>query len=329
MPVHHPLSPCAPLHLQLPQLYLLAVDSCRLLGLATTPQLYVKSSSEAAAYYLMLPSDARLHGLNGSSAAAETQPGAGTQPAAPTLPPSTPPEGGLVLPQPSSVSVLQEERSGATLLPAVAAEARGWQCALVLTSGLVDLLDPQELQAVMLGCLAFHAALTSPAGVGAAPGVAPKEAAQLGVLCRSMAALGTLGALGALCPDALARRLPHQMAPFLFSRIQPLLRRSLRYLSLYCDRVAASAMGSWQVVASAAVKQASGCMVLRNELNLEAVLQQAREVEEAASQLLPQAVLREETATVGAFGPSFTLLRVRELHKWCGVPLLATGQPRK
>jgi hypothetical protein len=171
-----------------------------------------------------------------------------------------------------------------------------------LNSGLLDLLEPQELQGVVTGCLGFHAALTSPAC---------REAPQLAVLCRSMAALATLGALG---PEALTQRLPHQMAPFFQSRMQPVLLRALRYLSLYCDRVAA--LGSWRPVAAAVVKQAAGCALLRNELNLEAVLQQARALEEAAAELLPQALLHEEAATVAGASASLSLLRVRELQKW-------------
>lgn len=208
-------------------------------------------------------------------------------------------------------------------LVAATAEGRGWQCALVLTSGLVDLLEPGELQTVMVGCLALHAALVSPAACGTGAPVGVEAAAQLAVLCRSMAALGTLGSLAALCPDALAARLPHQMAPFLHSRILPLLRRSARYLSLYCDRVAAGAVASWRPVAAAVVKQAAGCCLLRNELSLDAVLQQARQLEGAADDLLPHAALREKGATLAAAGASWTLLRLCELLRWCGSDGLA------
>ncbi|KAL4437050.1 hypothetical protein ABPG75_004189 [Micractinium tetrahymenae] len=314
---------------QLPQLYLLAVESCRLLGLPSTPQLYIKSSGEAAAYYLMLPGPTRLHGLNGSSASSAADPAQSSAVASPArsaaaaaggaAPAASPAAAdGLVLLQHSSASLLGASGSGSGLGAAAAAEGQGWQCALVLTSGLVDLLEPGELQAVMVGCLALHAALVSPAASGAGAPVGAEAAAQLAVLCRSMAALGTLGALAALCPDALAARLPHQMAPFLQSRILPLLRRSARYLSLYCDRVAAAAAGGWRPAAAAAVKQASGCALLRNELSLDAVLQQARELEGAAADLLPRAALREEGATLAAAGASWTLLRLRELLRWCG-----------
>lgn len=308
----------------MPQLYLLAVESCRLLRLPSVPQLYIKNSAEAAVHYLTLPEQTRLHGLNGSSAFTPAEPAqcsvaeppaksgatVGTAPAAST------PADGLVLMQHSSASLLGVSGSGSSLA-AAAAEGQGWRCALVLTSGLVDLLEPAELQAVMTGSLALHAALVSPAGSGAGAPAGVDAAAQLAVLCRSMAALGTLGSLAALCPDALAARLPHQMAPFLHSRILPLLRRSARHLSLYCDRVAAGAAGGWRPVAAAAVKQAAGCALLRNELSLDAVLQQARELEGGAADLLPRAVLREEGATLAAAGASWTLLRLRELLRWC------------
>ncbi|KAL4424429.1 hypothetical protein ABPG77_006367 [Micractinium sp. CCAP 211/92] len=311
---------------QAPQLYLLAVDSCRLLGLPSTPQLYLKSSAEAAAYYLMLPGEARLHGHNGSSAplvSVLSQPPAGVMaaregaargaPASAHLPADAE---GLVLHQHSCASLMGAGGSRSALA-AAAAEGQGWQCALVLTSGLIDLLEPRELQAVMTGSLALHAALVSPAASGAGAPAGAEAAAQLAAQCRGMAALGTLGSLAVLCPDALTARLPHQMAPFLHSRILPLLRRSARHLSLYCDRVAAAAVASWRPVAAAAVKQATGSVLLRNELNLDAVLQQARELEGAADDLLPRVALREEGATLAAAGASWTLLRLRELLRWC------------
>lgn len=309
--------------MQVPQLYLLAVEACRLLGLQdTTPQLYVKSSSEAAAYYLMLPADAPLHGLNGSSAgeqldgadggAGET---AGAQAASPAAQSarsvsSTNSAYGLeLLPSPS---LLDPPGQGCAV---AAVEAQEWRCALVLTSGLVDLLEPAELQAVMAGCLGFHAALTCPAGAGLASG-GGAEATELAVLCRSMAALASLAALCTLCPEALAQRLPATMAPFFFSRVQPVLRRAGRYLQLYCDRVAAAAGGAWRPVAAAAVKQAAGCSLLRNELNLEAVLAQAEALQDAGAEVMQAALLREEGATLAAVGASLALLRCAELQRW-------------
>ena len=303
--------------LQVPQLYLLAVEGCRLLGLTTTPQIYVKASGEAAAYYLLLPADARLHGFNGSSAdgpactaAAAAAAGGHAAPASRAASPGS----GLTLVQSSSMATLEGLPGGS--LVSVASEVQEWQCAVVLTSGLVDLLEPEELQGVVAGCMAFHAALCCPAGAGAAPGAPPREAAQLAVLCRSMAALGTLGALSTLCPDALAARLPRQMGGFFSARIQPVLRRALRYLSLYCDRVGAAAVGGWRPLAAAAVKQACGAALLRNELRLEAVLAQAAALEEAAAEALPAVLQREEGATLGAAAPSLLLLRARELQKW-------------
>lgn len=310
----------------MPQLYLLAVEGCRLLGLATTPALYIKSSPEAAAYYLLLPQSTRLHGLNGSvppqptggqvaagggSVSSRAGGGGGGSGKAAAKPLQPGEAEGLELLLPSS-SCAAAEGSSAGL---VAGAAQEWQCALVLTSGLVDLLEPEELQAVMAGCLGFHAALTCPAASGAGPSAVP-EAAQLAVLCRSMVALASLGALAALAPEALVQRLPHAMAPFFFSRVQPVLRRALRYLALCSDRVAASVAGSWRPVAAAIVKQAAGSAVLRNELNLDAVLAQAAALDEAAGELLPAALAREEPATMAGAGASLAMLRVRELQKW-------------
>lgn len=113
----------------------------------------------------------------------------------------------------------------------------------------------------MAGCLGFHAALTSTsvdeaAGSAVAAAVAvlpPSAASPLGAnardsrasdaeraraLCRGLGAMQTLGALCALCPEALAQRLPPQLAPLFAPRIQPVLLRALRYLSFFADRCA-------------------------------------------------------------------------------------------
>lgn len=273
---------------QAPQLYLLAAEACRLLGLggAPPPLLYVKSSGEAAAYYILLPADARLHGLNGGSAA-ELAGSSGS----------------------SSVDAAADAAGGGLQEP---------QCAVVLTSALVDLLEPAELLAAMAGCLGFHAALTCPAGSSSQPGaVPPEQAAQ----CRSMAALAMLGslcAMGAASADLLAQQLPRAMAPFFATRVQPLLLRSLRFLALFTDRVAAATAGDWRPVAAAAVKQAAGCAALRDELSLEAVLEQARALGSAGHGVLPAALLREDARTVAGAGASLTLLRIRELERWWG-----------
>ena len=276
----------------MPALYLLAVEGCRLLGLDTVPQLYIKSSSEAAAFYLLLPSDSRLHGMNGA--------------AAPPLPQHQK--------QPGPAG------AGAGACPPRPHEG-GWQCAVVLTSALVDLLDAAELLAVLAGVLGVHAALLAPPGGG---GSGPDD--QLRVLCRSLAALATLGTLGVLCPESLARQLPQQMAPYLHSRVLPVLARALRYMPLYCDRVAAAATGSLLPVAAAAAKTAAGCAVLRNELNVEALLAQAACLERASAELAhvqqQRAPALEEAVTAdaatGAPMASLVLLRVRELQRWWG-----------
>lgn len=126
-----PLAGPRPLPLQVPQLYLLAVDACRLLGLATTPCLFVRNSQEAAIYYLQVPAAlaAAFHGQNGSLApTAAACAGAGGQQ------------------QPGG-------RPGSREAAAAAAEAGEWSCVLVLSSALLDLLEPVELQVTGLVCL--------------------------------------------------------------------------------------------------------------------------------------------------------------------------------
>ncbi|GAB4817978.1 hypothetical protein N2152v2_005024 [Parachlorella kessleri] len=290
---------------QLPQLYLMAVDACRLLGLAPTPRIYVKNSTEAAAYYLQVPATpGAFHGLHG--ALAEQAAPAGS-------------------------------RLGTPLLTAAAAAEPSvveWDCLLVLTSALVDLLEPLELQAVVGGCLGFHAAATVPTSAagarGASGGAAAvasmrgrgssgrgrssgQEAEQQGVLCRSLGAMHTLGALCALCPEELSHRLPPGLAPLFATRIQPAMLRGLRYLTLYADRFSLAVAGDVRIVTSALVKLASGSAVLRDELNLDAVLQQAQALELATEAKLPALLSREEGSTVQAGSSSLTMLRVWQL----------------
>jgi hypothetical protein len=311
---------------QVPQLYLLAVEACRLLGLPTTPQLHVKSSSEAAAYFLLLPGHAALHGLNGGLPPDDAASAAG----------SPLPDGAACVVS-SSGSSCRGLDGGSTLTGAgssaggvrlgyeppcdeaasgyvCGAERRDWQCALVLTSGLVDLLEPAELQAVLAGLLGFLAAATAAPGSDGSGG----DAVQLR---RGVAALATLGALCHLDPPTLASRLPASMAPFFHSYICPVLRRCLRYLAPLADRAAAAAAGSWRPVAAAIVKQAAGAATLRDELSLDAVVQQAAALDDAAAELLPGAVLHEDSATVAAAAPSLAVLRVRHLQKWAASAL--------
>lgn len=234
----------------MPQLYLLAVDACRLLGLPGTPRLYIRSSSEAAAYCLQVPSAAcpPFHGLNGELAAAAA---AGRQESGSS-------SGGAGRAAAAAAPAAEQAAGGESWESSCAAGSAGrgrWECALVLTSALVDLLGPLELQAVLAGCLGFHVALTCEAAnslFAAGPGVVAvtaggaaaaaagfgSEAARQQGLCRGLGAVATLGALCALCPDVVARRLPPQLAPLFATRIQPALLRGLRYLALYGDRCA-------------------------------------------------------------------------------------------
>jgi hypothetical protein len=179
-----------------------------------------------------------FHGLNGSLA--EHVVGQGQSPAC------VGPRAGSGAGQPQPQALQQQ--AGATM-PAAGPE---WECVVVLTSGLVDLLDPGELHAVMAGCLGLHAALTSKAvdATAAAPGGQPQHPTNSGASnsgsssdaerqrarCRSLGAMHTLGALCVLCPEVLSQRLPPQLAPLFVPRIQPVLLRGLKYLAFYCDR---------------------------------------------------------------------------------------------
>ena len=140
------------------------------------------------------------------------------------------------------------------------------------------------VQAVLAGCLGFHAALTSKAvdsgwslagaaasiaaggpapaasscGSGSGSASSGSDAERAKALCRSLSAMHTLGALCALCPEAVAQRLPPQLAPLFAPRIQPVLLRALRYLALFSDRWEGGP--HWRAEASAALLAGSGGM---------------------------------------------------------------------
>eukprot|EP00887_Chlorella_sp_A99_P005256 scaffold1.g5256.t1 len=281
---------------QAPQLYLLAVDACRILGVSAAPRLYVLPSAEPAIYYLQLPADTAFHSLAGGLARTTRAPGPPQLPAA--LPSGSEPR-----------AATAAEASEGEAPAGGSSTGMNWEPALVLTSRLVDLLEPEELQAAMAGCLGLHAALESEA--------ASQPAAVPSALARWLAALQTAASLAALAPKLLLRQLPHQAAPLFFSRLQPVLLRARRYLAFQTDRTAlAVAGGDVRLVAGMLLKLAAGSAVLRNKLGLDAVLAQARALGDAAAAALPRLLRQEDGAVRMSAGASLALLRVHELAKW-------------
>lgn len=288
--LHSPTQSWPPPPPQVPQLYLLAVDASRMLGLTSTPRLHLLSSREAAAHYLLLPAGAGAGTGRGRAPDPATGGGAGSSAA-----------GG----RPAGLS-----GSG----PGLPAGGGAWQPGLVLTSGLVDLLEPEELVAVMAGCLGLHAAL-EPEPQGAPP--PSKETAAGAALARSLAALASLASLASLAPEALRRQLPQQAAPLFAGRLRPLLLRAARFLPLFTDRAALAAAGALHVVASALVKLAAGSTLLRDELSVDAVLAQAAALDDGAAAALPRLLRAEEGGSaLAAAGASLTVLRIKELLRW-------------
>lgn len=281
---------------QVPQIYLLAMEAARLLGISTTPRIHVLTSNEAAAYYLQVPAGGcHFHGLGGSLANNGSSGG---------------------------------RSSGSTIGSAGGTGGVQWECAMVLTSRLIDLLDPGELQAVMAGCLGLHAALEPEPPGGSSGGGSSQPSTQSAgseqhqqqqqrvlALCRTLAAVQTLSSLAILGPEVLLRQLPPQGVPLFFSRLQPVLLRARRYLGFCSDRASLAVAGELCVAAAALVKLACGSLVLRDELAVDAVMEQARALGEAAGAALPRLLRAEDDAVRAASSASLTVLRINQLLK--------------
>ena len=110
--------------MQAPQLYRLLTQAAEALSLERGPQLFLQHSPQASMHYLELPVISRLPGLAGFPT--ESKPG-------------------------GNIDITASAVHGV----AAAASAAVPQSAIVVTSRMVELLDPMELQAMFVGTLSI------------------------------------------------------------------------------------------------------------------------------------------------------------------------------
>ena len=116
--------------MQAPQLHRLLSEAANALGLERAPHLFLHQSQQAALHYLELPVSTCLPGL----ASTTPRPRAGVSAAA-------------------AAAVQQADvHSARTSLDSLS-DAAVVQPAVVVTSRMIELLQPQELQALLVGCL--------------------------------------------------------------------------------------------------------------------------------------------------------------------------------
>jgi Zn-dependent protease with chaperone function len=162
---------------------------------------------------------------------------------------------------------------------------RGKQPFIVLHTSLIELLTPQEIQAVL--------------------------AHELGHLkCEHGVYLTPVNIL-----VLAAERIPGDFGKLLAQGIQAQLLEWLRCAEFTCDRAALLTVQDPKVVASVLMKLAGGSPSLVHQLNLDAFLAQARAYDEVSKsdlgELLKQAVTAQLTHPV-------PVLRAREIDRWAG-----------
>lgn len=163
---------------------------------------------------------------------------------------------------------------------------RGKQPFIVLHSSLIDLLTPQETQAVIAHELGH---LKCDHGV------------YLTLANLITLAVGQLPNLGGLLAQAL----------------QDQLLSWLQCAELTCDRAALLVAQDPRVIASVLMKLAGGSPRLAAQLNLEAFLSQARAYDDISSSQLGEVLKQARTASLTHPVP---VLRAREIDRWASSP---------
>ena len=115
--------------MQAPQLHRLLSEAAAALGLQRAPHLFLHQSQQAALHYLELPVSTCLPGLASTTPRLRTGASAG-----------------------AAAMQQSDVRSARTSLDCLS-DAAVLQPALVVTSRIMELLQPQELQALFVGCL--------------------------------------------------------------------------------------------------------------------------------------------------------------------------------
>lgn len=162
---------------------------------------------------------------------------------------------------------------------------RGQQPFIVIHSALLDLLEPDEVQAVM--------------------------AHELGHLKCDHGVYLTLANLIVLGTGLL----PGNAAAWLTQGLQQRLMEWVRCAEFTCDRAALLVSQNPRTVASVLMKLTGGSPQLARQLNLDAFLQQARAYDQAIATELGQAIQAMQTAPLSHPLP---VLRAREIDRWAG-----------
>ncbi len=116
--------------MQAPQLHRLLSEAANALGLERAPHLFLHQSQQAALHYLELPVSTCLPGLAST----------------------TPRQRAAVTAAAAAAVQHADVHSARTSLDSVS-NAAVLQPAVVVTSRMIELLQPQELQALLVGCL--------------------------------------------------------------------------------------------------------------------------------------------------------------------------------
>ncbi len=143
--------------MQAPQLHRLLSEAANALGLERAPHLFLHQSQQAALHYLELPVSTCLPGLASTTPrqrAAVTAAAAGAVSAAAAAGAvSAAAAAGAVSAAAAAAAVQHADvHSARTSLDSVS-NAAVLQPAVVVTSRMIELLQPQELQALLVGCL--------------------------------------------------------------------------------------------------------------------------------------------------------------------------------
>ncbi|MEA5516928.1 M48 family metallopeptidase [Nodularia sp. UHCC 0506] len=161
---------------------------------------------------------------------------------------------------------------------------RGKQPFIVMHTSLVDMLTPQEIQAVI--------------------------AHELGHLkCDHSVYLTPVNIL------VLAASIVPNVGTFLAQAIQSQLLEWVRCAEFTCDRAALLATQDPKVVMSVLMKLAGGSPILAPQLNLDAFVDQARAYDDISKTELGEMVKEARTAQLSHPVP---VLRAREIDRWAG-----------
>ncbi|KAL3133056.1 hypothetical protein ABBQ38_006962 [Trebouxia sp. C0009 RCD-2024] len=264
---------------QAPQLHSLVSEAATALQLERAPQLYLQHSQQAAIHYLHLPLTTRLPGLAAVSARQRRS-------------------------KPQACSVQQQKQHGLD----AESEAAVHQPVVVVTSRMVELLQPQELQAMFVGALSTGLAPDE----GAQP---PSSEGQLTCSSPSMLQVALAASLASLSGSALAEEVGHELAMLWPTRVLPALLRALPYLTLYTDRWAVQAMPEAEVVSSAILKVAAGTPLLAPSLSPHALLTESAMLQGVMDDRTTTLQRQEDGQTFAATNNSLTVVRLREVQR--------------